>query len=137
MDPLLLLKPLIPRPMGARGRDQKGGQATQPAAECSSSPKGLRWPPAPQIPPAFPLLWHPAAPLPFLDQTCLALAVTSLARSPVAAQALGTALCLTTVRSGHLRRSAWGASLQPHLKPCQRDEAEGKETAQSVPPAGR
>lgn len=136
MDPLLLLKLPIPRPMGAKGQDQKGEQVMRLAAECSSFPKGLRWPLAPRIP-AFPPLLHPLALLPFQGQTCQALAVTSRAWPPAAARASGTALCLTTTRGAHLRRPAWGASWQLRLKPCQRGEAEGKVAAQSVPLAGR
>lgn len=41
------------------------------------------------------------------------------------------------VKSGHLRRPAWGASLQLRLKPCQQDEAEGKAAARLVLLAGR
>lgn len=136
MGPPLLLKLPIPRPIGVKGQDQKGEQAMQLAAECSSFPKGLRWPPAPQTP-AFLLLLHPVAPLPFLGRTCQALAVTSPAWCPVAARALGTALCSPTVRSARLRRPTWGASSLLHQRPYRQGEAGGRAAALSVPLAGR
>lgn len=136
MDPPLLLKLPIPRPTGAKGQDQKGEQAMRLAAECSSFPKGLRWPPAPQTP-AFPPLLHPVVPLPILGRTCQALAATSPAWCPVAARALGTALCSPTARSVRLRRPTWGASLLLHQRPCQQGGAGGRAAALSVPLDGR
>lgn len=136
MDPLLLLKLLTPRPMGAKGQDQKGGQAMPPAAECSSFLKGLQRPPAPQIP-AFLPLRHPAVPLPFLGRACLARVVISPAWSPAAARASGTAPCSTTARSAPLSGPAWAASWRPRLTRCPPDEAAGRAAARWVPPAGR